>query len=334
MSTTPTLRDLFVHAARKLRAEYEEVAVEPHPAQRGDEREDLLANFLATRLPRRLGFAKGHCIDLRDQCSPQLDIMVYDALQAVVYRPSVGGAFIPYDSLLASVEVKSRLTRTGIREAFKAAAATKALQRAALKVGETLHGPRSAPAAFLFAFRSDLSMEALLDAYLEEFFTQPVGCHLDCIFVLDESEVSVSMVRPGSTPEQSSFAHLFLGRPLANGKSVLFFSRPGSKTFSKGVPFDVPSPGLIRVEAWRTGELTLWAFLRVLSVILEPAPVFGAWVPWNASEPMDWAFQNLAVSIEASTPPAKYQGEIDRVWRACETAVMEGDDHESGSRAG
>lgn len=334
MGTIPTLRDLFVHAARKLRAEYEEAFLEPHPAQRGEEREKLLATFLAERLPRRLGLAKGHCIDLRDQCSPQLDVMVYDTLQTVVYRPSTGGTFIPYDSLLAWVEVKSRLTKEGLRDAFRAAAATKALQRAALKVGDAVYGPRSALPSFLFAFSSDLVMEALLDAYLEEFFTQPVGGHVDCVFVLDQSEVSISVVRPGNAPHEPSFAHLFLGQPSAQGKSLVFFSKPGSTQFSKGVPFDVPSPSIIRVEAWRTGELTLWAFLRLLSVLLQPSPVFGAWVPWNAAEPMDWAYQNLAICIDATTPPDRYQSELDRVFQACGAARMEGDIDEASSSAG
>lgn len=333
MGVTPTLRDLFVYAARKLRTDYEEACVEPHPAQRGEEREDLLATFLAARLPRRLGLAKGHCIDLRDQCSPQLDLMVYDALQTVVYRPSSGGTFIPYDSLLGWVEVKSRLTRAGLRDAFQAAAATKALQRAALKVGDAVYGPRSAPPSFLFAFSSDLSMDAILDGYLEEFFTQPVGCHLDCVFVLDQSEVSISVVRPGNPSHEPSFAHLFLGQPLAQGKSLVFFSKPGSARFSKGVQFDVPSPSMIRLEAWRTGELTLWAFLRLLSVVLQPSPVFGAWVPWNADEPMDWAFQNLAVCIDATTPPDRYQSEIDRVFQECGAATIEGGTHEAQSDA-
>src|SRR6266446_1372832 len=154
MGSTPTLRDLFVYAARKLRAEYEEACVEPHPAQRGDEREELLSTFLAARLPRRVGLVKWHAIDLQDRCSPQLDLMVYDALQTVVYRPANGGTFIPYDGLLALIEVKSRLTRSGLRDASQAAAATKSLQRAALKVGDTLYGPQSVPPSFLFAFSS------------------------------------------------------------------------------------------------------------------------------------------------------------------------------------
>ncbi len=83
--------DLFVHAARKLRAEYEEAFIEPHPAQRGDEREELLAKFLSSRLPRSLSLSKGHAIDVHDKSSPQLDLMVFDALQTVVYRPTPGG---------------------------------------------------------------------------------------------------------------------------------------------------------------------------------------------------------------------------------------------------
>lgn len=315
--TTPTLREILVQAARKLRAEYEETCVEPHPAGRGSEREATLTHFLAERLPRRFGLAKGHSIDITDRCSRQIDIMVYDATHGVVYRPTSGGAFIPHDSLAATIEVKSSLTRKGIRDAFQAAARTKALGRSMLKVGDTVHGPRAVPPAFIFAFSSDLSNEQILDAYVEEFFAMPVGCHLDCVFVLDRCEVGLNLVQPGPTSAQAPIPmHLFLGQPVEGGKTDILFLRPGSTQLTRPVAFDL-APGLIRVEAWNTGELTLWAFLRLLTIMLQPSPVFGGWIPWNVESEMDWAVQNIAVCISAATATDQRQAEVDRVIVAC-----------------
>jgi hypothetical protein len=313
LKTHPTLRDLFVNAAKKLRAEYEEACVEPHPAQRGAERETLLTSFLSARLPQRFALAKGHTIDICDESSPQLDIMVYNAAETVVYRPTAGGTFIPYDSLLAGIEVKSALNRTGLHDAFQAAARTKSLQRAALKVGNTIHGPRPAPPMFLFAFRSDLSTDEITDAFIEEFFTTPPGGHLDCVFVMDQCDVSMYFVGPAGTEP----VHLFLGQPSSNGESIVTFVKPGSAQVCKGLLFHAPSPGLIRVEAWETGELTLWAFLRLLTVVLQPGPVFGAWVPWNAADEMDFSFRNIGICIDAKTPHKNWQAEFIRVFEAC-----------------
>ncbi len=314
---TPSLREIFVQAALKLRAEYQEACIEPHPAGRGSEREATLTTFLEMRLPRRFGLAKGHSIDIQDRCSPQLDVMIYDATYGVVYRPTSGGTFIPHDSLAATIEVKSSLTRNGIRDAFRAAARTKELGRSLLKIGEKLYGPRSVPPTFLFAFSSELSKDQILDAYVQEFFSAPIGCHLDCIFVLDQCEVALNLVQPGRTPGDDPVPmHLFLGRSVEGGQTDAFFLRPGATRLSRPVAFEV-APGLIRVEAWNTGELTLWAFLRLLTIALQPSPVFGGWVPWNAESAMEWAVQNIAVCISGTTPANLRQAEIDRVIEAC-----------------
>ena len=100
--------------------------------------EDILSEFLSIRLPRSIGLSKGHAIDDRDALSPQLDIMVFDALQTVLYRPNPGSTFIPYDSLLAWIEVKSILTKRGLHNAFAAAMRTKSLHRSQVVIGPML----------------------------------------------------------------------------------------------------------------------------------------------------------------------------------------------------
>jgi hypothetical protein len=186
--------------------------------------------------------------------------MIYDATYGVVYRPTTGGTFIPHDSLAATVEVKSSLTRDGIRDAFRAAARTKELARSILKVGDAFHGPKPVASTFLFAFSSDLSSDQILDAYVQEFFAVPVGCHLDCVFVLDQCEVALNLVQPRRTSDEAPIPqHLFLGRPVEGGRTDVLFLRPGTTRLSAPVAFEL-APGLFRVEAWSTGELTLWAF--------------------------------------------------------------------------
>lgn len=317
MNEKPTLQKIFTGAARKLRAEYEDAFSEPHPAQRGQEREDILSEFLSSRLPRSIGLSKGHAIDDRDALSPQLDIMVFDALQTVLYRPNPGSTFIPYDSLLAWIEVKSKLTKRGLHDAFGAATKTKSLHRSQVMIGPNAALQRPTPRAFLFAFSSDLTMDALMDEFVQGFKNAIPGFQLDSIFVLDQFDLTLNIVVPGDSSSEPTCQHLFLQPQNLTGKSVLLPGTPGPIRFSYGIRVDLPSPSLIRVEAWQSGELTLWSFLRLLLNAVTPPSPFRPRIPWKVQEEFDWLFQDVALCLGADTPPEKRQEEADKLFRSC-----------------
>lgn len=317
MDEKPTLQKIFTAAARKLRSEYEEAFSEPHPAQRGQDREDILSQFLSNRLPRSIGLSKGHAIDDRDELSPQLDIMVFDALQTVLYRPNPGSTFIPYDSLLAWIEVKSKLTKDGLRDAFAAAIKTKGLHRSQVVVGPNVALQRPTPRAFLFAFASDLTMDTLMDEFVQQFKRVALGFQLDCIFVLDQFDLTLNIVVPSSGSSEATCHHLFLQPENLRGKSVLLRGTPGAIKFSEGIKVDLPSPSLIRAEAWRSGELTLWSFLRLLLNAITPPSPFRPRIPWNVQEEADWLFQDVAFCLGADTSADERQKEANNLFRSC-----------------
>lgn len=317
MKEKPTLQKIFTGAAKKLRAEYEDAFSEPHPAQRGQEREDILSEFLSGRLPRSIGLSKGHAIDDRDALSPQLDIMVFDALQTVLYRPNPGSTFIPYDSLLAWIEVKSNLTKQGLRDAFAATTKTKSLHRSQIVIGPNAALQRPTPRAFLFAFASALTMEALMDEFVQCFREARPGFQLDCVFVLDQFDLTLNIVVPSDISSEPSCQHLFLQPENLTGNSMLLPGTPGPIKFSDGIRVDLPSPSLIRVEAWQSGELTLWSFLRLLLNAVTPPSPFRPRIPWKVQEKFEWLFQDVALCLGADSKPEKRQEEADKLFRSC-----------------
>jgi len=70
-------------------------------------------------LPKRFDAGSGLIIDPHDNLSKQTDVIIYDALNCPVYRASERAAIIPSDNVAAIVEVKSRIDKEKLREAFE-----------------------------------------------------------------------------------------------------------------------------------------------------------------------------------------------------------------------
>jgi hypothetical protein len=87
--TQVTRKEIFAQAAKKLRADFEEVkATVLHGGLKGGEAEDLVRKFLQGHLPKRFDAGSGLVIDPHDQLSKQMDVIIYDALNCPVYRTS------------------------------------------------------------------------------------------------------------------------------------------------------------------------------------------------------------------------------------------------------
>lgn len=84
--------------------------------------------FLKAHLPQRFDVGAGFIIDPLDNVSKQSDVVIYDAYNCPVYRASEEAAIFPSDNVAAVVEVKSRLTRERLHDAFQNIASTKSLR--------------------------------------------------------------------------------------------------------------------------------------------------------------------------------------------------------------
>jgi hypothetical protein len=188
MSAT-SRKEIFTQAARKLRQDFEELVAVPHNAAKGGEAERLVRAFLSQRIPKRFDVGAGFIIDPRDAISRQSDVIIYDAINCPVYRASEEAGIYPSDNVAAVVEVKSRLTKDKLREAFENIHSTKSL----CKTGEEAPGPlRTQTYAAIFAFNSDIAPDTISQTYSDLLTEFPLGAHPDLMLVLDRAVFSLA----------------------------------------------------------------------------------------------------------------------------------------------
>lgn len=207
--TQVTRKEIFAQAAKKLRADFEEVkATVLHGGLKGGEAEDLVRKFLQGHLPKRFDAGSGLVIDPHDQLSKQMDVIIYDALNCPVYS-SEKAAIIPSDNVAAIVEVKSRLDKEKMRDAFENARSVKALAKTtndspmAKPIGKPdLKVPHPSESSdrlvtlqtlcCLFVFETSLTLEKLSEHYHSGILEYGLGRHIDIVLVLDKGVIMLA----------------------------------------------------------------------------------------------------------------------------------------------
>jgi hypothetical protein len=124
---TQAFGESFEAAVRQLAVQFLQSDRFKHAATKGSEREAPVRDLFAQHLPSRFTVTQGEVVDLRDEHSPQLDVMIYDSSENFAFY-SGHSAILPAEALLASIEVKSLLTRKEIRKSIIAAKKLKDLK--------------------------------------------------------------------------------------------------------------------------------------------------------------------------------------------------------------
>jgi hypothetical protein len=153
--------------------------------------------FLREHLPKRFDVGSGFVIDSLDNISKQTDVIIYDALNCPVYRASDVAAIIPSDNVAAIVEVKSRLDKETMRQAFENIRAVKSLVKAKLPNTPLPFVVTTQTFGALFAFSSPLTSEKLLEHYADLVDSYELDGHIDVVFVLDKWLSSIFVKMPG-----------------------------------------------------------------------------------------------------------------------------------------
>jgi len=125
-----------------------------HSGLRGRAREIFAKDLLTPFLSPNIGTCTGIVVDSNCGSSHQIDIIIYDKtlIPSLMFTGEEG--IVPYESVLATVEVKSTLTRYELKKSIKNAHSVKNLQPDFAEVmPETL--VKSSPLCFVFSFSSD-----------------------------------------------------------------------------------------------------------------------------------------------------------------------------------
>ncbi|MGM8937821.1 DUF6602 domain-containing protein [Psychrobacter glaciei] len=98
-----------------------------HSLTKGEEREIPIKDFLLKALPSNFEVKPGEIIDCLNNSSPQLDIMIYDKFKTIEFYNS-DAAVIPAESLLVSIEIKSKLNKQETKKILENARKLKQLR--------------------------------------------------------------------------------------------------------------------------------------------------------------------------------------------------------------
>jgi hypothetical protein len=168
-----------------------------HPVSKGSSREESLRAFFRERLPTSYAVAEGEVVDLNGRVSPQLDLVFYDQSRnfaLIANKIQV----LPAEALLASIEVKSVLTKSEIEKSARAVRKLPELQPFGQPLGGTDigDGPSAARTAryfhCVFAYDTDLSLGNWLNWEAARFSSFCEDEHLfDSAYVLNRGVINL-----------------------------------------------------------------------------------------------------------------------------------------------
>lgn len=130
------LKDLFASIEMTMLAKFKESGFIQHNGDKGENREELLMDFLQKHLPSRYGVTKGEVLTQSGQRSHAVDIIIYDAVNCpILYSGKT--SILPMEGIYGIIEVKSSLSKTEFDDAAKKIASFKELAPRDLGVVQT-----------------------------------------------------------------------------------------------------------------------------------------------------------------------------------------------------
>jgi len=166
------IREFFERVEDTLLARFRESGFIDHSGDKGENREDLLREFLKDHLPKQYGVLKGEIVTKDGAKSHAADVIVYDALSSpVLYKGKT--AVVPIEGVYGIIEVKSRLSKAELVDAIRKIEAFKRLAPRDLGVIQTreyvtVHRP-TRPFGLVFGYQlADNSLKSLSENWLEE----------------------------------------------------------------------------------------------------------------------------------------------------------------------
>jgi len=114
------LEEVFRSVARKLEIDFKHLSSEiHHRASKGRVREvDLVEQFLGKYLPRTVGIGHGEVVSSAGDVSSESDIILYESRTSPTFIEESGYQVFPVECIYGVVEVKSRLDKRELEDAF------------------------------------------------------------------------------------------------------------------------------------------------------------------------------------------------------------------------
>ena len=185
------MAEFFESVEDSLLAQFREAGFVQHGGDKGENREEILRQFLKERLPQRYGIAKGEILDPSGVHSHSADLIIYDALNCPVLFTGKT-AVLPIEGVYGIIEVKSRLSKQKLLDACEKIEDFKRLAPRELSIIETrsyvtVHRA-TRPFGIVLAYQLDQnSLESLRDNWeIENRRIHDVNYFVNLVAVLGE----------------------------------------------------------------------------------------------------------------------------------------------------
>jgi hypothetical protein len=133
-----SVESVFKEAEQNLLSAFAKSGKTRHRGLKGNARAHRIEEFLGKRLPSEYGVrCNGEIVDYLDQRSGEFDIVIYDRVRNAVL--SDDPLWVPAESALCVIEVKTCLTKSELRKSYRAAIKISSLRP--FKGKFTLAGP-------------------------------------------------------------------------------------------------------------------------------------------------------------------------------------------------
>jgi len=152
-------RDLIISRIKKALSESEAARSYDNNVLKGRAREIFISNLIRPFINPNIGVCTGIIIDSKNNHSSQIDVILYDQKVIPPFLLMENEGVIPYESVLATIEVKSKLDATKVVESVINARSIKVLKPEHSEIQPTTKKKLS-PVCYIFAFDSDLKKKS------------------------------------------------------------------------------------------------------------------------------------------------------------------------------
>jgi len=148
-------KEMVITNIKKALSESKAAGSYDNQVLKGRAREIFVSNLLRPFISPTIDICTGIVIDSANNHSKQIDVILFDKRIIPPFLLKEGEGIIPYESVLATVEVKSNLDRKEVAKSVQNARSIKTLEPFFAEIN-TSGVSKNSPACYIFSFSSDL----------------------------------------------------------------------------------------------------------------------------------------------------------------------------------
>lgn len=160
--------EVFLQEERQMQASVNKSILSKNAQIIGRNGELLLLEFLRKYLPSTLRVFSGKFISPTGKMSPQIDIMVVDSRSPLLCRNLDESVIVMLHSVLATIEVKTSITK---REILAIKKSHKKIKQISLETFPIKHGFTS-PSQYAFIYNMKHTLKTTIEAYFDNTFKE------------------------------------------------------------------------------------------------------------------------------------------------------------------